>query len=198
MTKASFSATLARDAQICVSTDPSRFYLAGFCVEPCPAGGVLLVSTDGHRLTALRDPVGTIEGAPVVVQLPKHVLDLCKPGRRGAPDATITIDGNVAYVTQSGSAIASAHGVIVDGRFPDWRRVIPRPGPAEEFARVAFDPALLGSFAKLGKYITLAPGGNGANGPWLVRVADRDDVLGVIMPIRDGMNDLLPAWYDPV
>lgn len=195
MTKATFSATLARDAQVCISADPSRYYLQGFCVEPCLAGGVLLISTDGHRLTVLRDPAGTIEGEPVIVQLPKHVLDLCKPGRRGAPDPTITIDGTIAHVTQSGNTVASAHGVIVDGRFPDWRRVVPQPGEIANLARVTFDPALLGSFAKLGRYITLAPGDKDALSPWLVRVTDRDDVLGVLMPVRDGKEDILPAWF---
>jgi len=73
MTTGKFRAIINADcflrAMCCVGDDETRYYLKGIQIEPCEAGGVLLVSTDGHRMIVIRDPDGLVDGGTAIISV---------------------------------------------------------------------------------------------------------------------------------
>lgn len=127
------------------SADETRYVLCGVHVEyhateqvgavPCPAGTLRLLSTDGHRLHiadvyAPRDvaaPLGfgvTLERA----QLEALAKALPKASKRGPehPPVVITRVSALMYRVQVGYG-TTLDLPVIDGRFPDWRQVVPPP-----------------------------------------------------------------------
>lgn len=193
---------------ICAAKQDVRYYLKGVAIDARANGDVVLVATDGHRLLAYPVAADAIEAlAPGEYIIPREALEAVKPCKAGrvtlpitieivpAPDqpdperAGVTIKGKTSItVTGATSAVTAP----VDGRFPDWRRVIPKSvsnEPAQfqaeyigDFGRVA---ELLGS-----KYPQIHH--NGASG---AIVGNLGAALGVIMPMRlDEPFTGLPAW----
>ena len=155
MKHAYFQANAALIAAIAVSTEETRFHLKGILVEPNRAGGVNLVATDGHRLMAVYDQHGfasepmivripqrklkekgnryTYSKRMVVVRYDEtgsrmDVMDV--PPTMQNPDDP---DGDAIPFDVIGEAnklishhlISSEQNVLIDGTFPDWRRVLP-------------------------------------------------------------------------
>lgn len=147
-----------------------RYYLNGIHVEANPAGGVIAVATDGHRLTACFDPSGVCK-IPMIVRPSSDAWRYCdKPQRADMVDRAkcrvmvVDFDERAAPVDDFGSIVPSSSefdrwqttinweiadkagsriGVpvwraaqnrdhFVEGKFPDWRRVLPKT--AEEWA----------------------------------------------------------------
>lgn len=121
------NANLFRIVAMCQSTDPTRFYLAGVYLEPGPGGlGVVMTATNGRVLTTAYDEQGDMDGAsPVIIGLPKPTLSACKATSRGESSLAIDVTSSSATITLNGTETARAGNVVVDGTFPDWRRVIP-------------------------------------------------------------------------
>jgi hypothetical protein len=113
------SANLFRIASMCVSTDKTRYYLAGVQIEQAPQG-VFLVATDGAKLLCIWDESGTSTESPGVFQLPRDMLAACGKALEG--QAKLEIDGHRAVL--NGAYIAD--NARIDGTFPDWRRVCPK------------------------------------------------------------------------
>lgn len=191
-----------------------RYNLKGVCID-VRAGDVTLVSTNGYVLLAV-PYLDDVEGDRLIGQwiVPREALEAvkpCKAGRAtlpiaveiipgaqtpdperpgvtiGAPD-TITITGATTTTTKP-----------VDGRYPDWRRVMPGSASLEV---AQFDPALVARFgdvhALLSGSTKFKPvihhnGRGGALVSGLGRYA-----LGVIMPYRVDADDMvhpgLPSW----
>lgn len=174
-------------AMICRSTDPSRYYLHGVQVESCPAGGVYIVATDGHRLALGLDREATVEGnlpaGGVILPIPKECLAKLKEGRGEPPAVRFDSAGTFSL---GGVAYPCAP---IDGTFPDWRRVLPgreglaAPGPGD-----GFNVSYLADFGKIAKgfgkqspglrLASAAPGG-----PAWVDIGV-PDWRGVLMPLR--------------
>jgi DNA polymerase-3 subunit beta len=103
-----------------------RYYLNGLMLEFTP-GRLRAVATDGHRL-ALADVVVEGEGAPEQQQviLPrKGVLELVRLLGDGDEPAELEVGASHLRVSVPGVRFTSK---LVDGRFPDYDRVIPRDG----------------------------------------------------------------------
>lgn len=176
-------AELAKRIQPAQSTEQTRYYLNGFCVEPCLSGaGVNIVATDGHILACFRDADGVVddakayEGRPII-SLDGAALKACGAKSRiytaGQMWLVVEGDANKSTATvvaandaesainahRSGSLEFVTHQAIgkhfIDGTFPDWRRVIPS-GEMELGAAGCFNPLLL---AKLQKCVQEAKGG---------------------------------------
>jgi len=100
-----------------------RYYLNGMLIEQAK-DGLYLVATDGHRMHAMRvrQDVVLPVGAQVIV--PNDAIAKVKPNRHMATLVVELADdlrsGTFAYF---GDRFTWAAG---DGRFPDWRRVLPR------------------------------------------------------------------------
>ncbi len=107
-----------------ISTEETRYYLNGIYLHPSE-GGLMLVATDGHRLAKRFLPAATAPQDWKGVIVPRKaaaILDkiLPKTGslRVGLTESKITIEAG-------GVRLASK---LIDGTFPDYRRVIPRGG----------------------------------------------------------------------
>jgi len=105
-----------------------RYYLQGVYLDTA-AGKV--VATDGHRLFAA-NARGVKSNYPAVI-VPNETIDAAlkqftgeyaRGKSLGAVDVTVTVDeSHLAIGTPTGSVTGKA----LDGRFPEWRRVVPKP-----------------------------------------------------------------------
>lgn len=234
MKHAYFQANAALIAAIAVSTEATRYYLQGILVEPNRAGGVNLVATDGSRLIAVYDQHG-FASESMIVRIPQRKLK--EKGERNShnkrmvvvryddtgsrmdimdvPATTKKLNGNeVPFdVIEEANKLISRHlissetNVLIDGTFPDWRRVLPNVSiPKKGMASV--NPKYLKDF------ILPYSQGNGwfepSSNPSLFTMQNADAqspgqilysgslssfVYGVLMPMRSGEFSR-PAFLD--
>lgn len=102
-----------------------RNYLNGMMIEH-NGEETRLAASDGHRLHIVRiEHNHGLTTEPIQVILPRALVDtICKAKTgKGYSDITISIaDGKVSASLPDGSSIVSA---LIDGKFPDYARVIP-------------------------------------------------------------------------
>lgn len=179
-----------------ISTEETRYYLGGVRVEKHDEGA-LAVATDGHRLGVQFAPTAICEVEGIWL-CPKH-LKLDK--RKGAPQqwivGRITSDGKkgrlhlvhlkktsddvnpaelaAEYVETGLDEVSWGHSLI-DGTYPDWRKVLPK-AHKDDVVR-GFNGDYLKTF---GRALTLR--GDSHTSPHLVQNGD-DNFLGVAMPMR--------------
>jgi hypothetical protein len=179
--------TFARVA-LAQSSDPGRYYLNGVCIQP-HATGATMVATDGHMLLAAHDAAGQgpTDPAGVIINLGKEGLKAASKGK------LLTINPDTCQARVDGLWV-SPGTTIVDGAFPDWRRILPAGDLTATDA--CFDARLL---ATLGKALNdtkphpIAIRGADANGPHLV-TGNLPGVFGICMPLRHTALTAVPAW----
>jgi hypothetical protein len=189
-----------------VSDEPARYYLNGVCIEPA-ANGAVCVSTDGHRLGACHDPDGLATEA-VIVRLPNEIKMPPKRGLLRSPwlvgIGTGAGKGHISVVEPAAKAdedtalnaierveecsIRIGHAFI-DGTFPEWRRVIPKPTSKDAIR--GFNGKYVKAF---GEHMTLR--GAGEAEPHLIEIAGEPEFIGVLMPMRVESKGALPAWLE--
>jgi DNA polymerase-3 subunit beta len=122
-----------------ISKEETRYYLNGVLIDLAEAG--VFVATDGHRLAAM-------PGGETLTTLAK-ALDGRRPivphdavsrwleiGRNQEVD--VAFAGPKMRVTSDGAVLTTK---LIDGKYPDWKRVVPR---SEQSSVVPIDrPALL-------------------------------------------------------
>ena len=156
------------------------YYLNGLAILPHKTGAIL-ASADGQRLTMLHIPgsFGLPEGGAI---LPRDFCERVAKVKypRNAPQETFTIDGNRVR-----AALAGMDAALVDGRFPDVARVVPKECSGEVSQ---FDPRYLGDLAK--QAIALGAGAtnvyihhNGKTSAARITVGGHPEFLGVLMPV---------------
>ncbi|WP_156350575.1 MULTISPECIES: hypothetical protein [Achromobacter] len=100
-----------------------RYYLNGMLLEQAK-DGLYLVATDGHRMHAMRVRQDTSLPVGAQVIIPNETIAKIKPSRHMATVVVEVADdlrsGCLAYFGDAFSFTAE------DGRYPDWRRVLPR------------------------------------------------------------------------
>lgn len=103
-----------------------RFYLNGVALD-CTGDTPAWVATDGHRLLAIPavrhdDDDGAHKGRTYIV--PRSMLEAVKPEKHAGKtiEHAVTIDTETGDVSVTGKVVAT--GKLIDGRFPDWRRVM--------------------------------------------------------------------------
>jgi hypothetical protein len=137
--KISIQASAIRAATICAAKKDIRYYLQGVYINVAHRDYATVCGTDGHVLFAGRAAIDTLDGqqaAPWSMIVP---LDVVKKINKKAhavileslPDGTYLLDGT--------------RFAPLDGRFPDYRRVIPLIGQVQpESAKPGhFDYALI-------------------------------------------------------
>ena len=180
-------ASLFRVAAMFQSSEETRYYLNGVHIEPHHDEGVFLVATDGHRLLVAHDFSGKIEGGTAIVQLGKDQIKACKEGRGETASRRIVVtdDKQPLTITANGAPVAIQPKWIVDGVFPDWKRVM--QGISGTGRMEAFDAKLVKSFSDAAEALGVGTGVDVSfatpEGPVLVRFAV-PHVVGVVMPIR--------------
>ena len=177
-----------------VAEDDIRWYLNGFLIEEHPAGGILLVSTNGHQLSAIHDERGTIERGDSFPGDTQIIVDLPKANR--APfrkvsnlDQLVTIELTEEQPVLLSVSGTTVQGAKLEGTFPDWRRVVP----------TVSDSGLVGHmdvsfFAKINKQASLLKRGPknpvqlrqpDKNSSALVFLGNSPEFLGIVMPMRN-------------
>lgn len=194
----------ARLIQPFVSKEPTRFYLNGFYVEPHKEGA-LIVATDGHKMGIFHDKDAICDEPGIVKLSPFMLSALRERGKgvvKGKRDLVVdgTVSNNLAYVVLADRersvqhSVAAQGNVLIDGTFPDYRRVVPDPKGAT--CMPTFNPAHLSAFAfghgRGEGGLTIKS--DGPAEPALVRHFRYPEFIGVLMPMR---ADELPSpeWF---
>jgi DNA polymerase-3 subunit beta len=200
--------------------DDIRFYLNGVNIDARQNGAtvdVTLVATDGHRLLALALDKEDVEAALVGNwTIDRALLESVKPVKAGKNEFPLTLSLTIAEPSQDSEGrtvlanpvvtlqgATTATGTVVDGRFPDWRRVM--PATADGISS-QYDHEYLYSFGKVGRMLfgnkkdcacVIHHNGNGAA---LVTFSGAPYAIGVLMPMRVGVeagavpHPGLPSW----
>ena len=189
-----------------------RYYLNGVCID-VRAGDACAVATNGHILLAvplaLADDAGELVPGQYII--PREALEGIKPTHKSLP---VTIElltpapapdpdrpGGTLRKSPTATVFAGgavAHTPLVDGRYPDWRRVVPRS--------VSYEPGqykadYVAAFGKMHKLLggTESPaiayiGENGA-----ARVLLPAYAVGVLMPMRYDARPTVdnPSFLEP-
>jgi len=101
-----------------------RYYLNGLLLET--EGNVLrAIATDGHRLALSHRMVEDSLPEKQVIVPRKGVVELQRLFEGEDLDITIAIGDNAIRATTASAVFTSK---LVDGRFPDYRRVLPKGG----------------------------------------------------------------------
>lgn len=135
------AADLARVA-LAISTEETRYYLNGVFVH-VRDGNLIMVATDGHRLSRIIRPApdGLVFEDAII---PRKAIAVLQALMKAEPDADVTLEPMTCV--RWGIRIGNVHLVTktIDGTFPDYNRVIPCSDatttlviPAGELARIA-------------------------------------------------------------
>ena len=178
-----------------ISTDYMRYYLNGVFIQAANEGA-LCVATDGHRAGIRHDREGLCR-QDVIVRLspllknskqPKWlVVTLTGDGKGYVSVLPVKVDDTpedaIDRVEEAELRIGDA---IIDGTFPDWKRVVPPASPGD-FQR-GFNAKYIASF---GERISIR--GASDNGAHLVSDISDPDFIGVLMPMRADAPTV-PSW----
>jgi hypothetical protein len=201
-----------------------RYYLNGVCVRPW-GKGVLLCATNGHALAMAYDEKGHAE-REVIFQVDPHMVPAIRMGgtRRhrfkglemwvvaervaGAltPALRVLLNCGQEYVPGASDAYVQAGNSEVDGKYPDYARVIPKaselkPGHAGTFAteymrllpQRNFDPFIRGRRTAT----TVRFHGIESSGAVICEVPEIPEFMAVVMPLRHDRSwgQPLPQWW---
>ncbi len=102
-----------------------RYYLNGMLIERT-GEHLRMVATDGHRLAMVTEPGGDASSETIQSIIPrKGVMELARLLHDNDEPVEVSIGTN-HFRLQSASMVFTSK--LVDGKFPDYQRVIPRQG----------------------------------------------------------------------
>ena len=181
------------------STEDTRYYLNGVYIEPHPAGGVVMVATDGHVMGVAHDPDGSCD-APAIISTqrkpaaiflpPAPIRDRCRLELTRSAE----LGGDRYLATRTGPTpkAGAAVGIVevIDGVFPPWRGVVPWALMADPTPMLAgtFNGQLLSRFAAPYAHCDAALELR-QRAPGDAALVIRDELpwfVGVIMPMHRG------------
>lgn len=120
-----------------VCADQTRHHICGAFLEADAARGrLLLTATDGHRLAHAECPAA-VSGASPGVTIPRTTLDRLAKAK-GA--VRLALSERQVEAAWEGAVLCSR---LIDGSFPEWRRIVPR----RDDDAVAIDLAEMGEAA---------------------------------------------------
>lgn len=201
------SANLFRVISMFISAEATRYYLGGVLIQRHPVEGVFLVAADGHRMMVAHDETGTTTLDDVIVKLDKPTMAACKSAK-GDPSARLLRvegDGRASVVFDEADAypMVTYREAIIDGTFPDWRRVLPSDdAESNPLAPSTFNATYIADFSKAAKELTDEKVGMvrtvaHGEGPALVLIPKSPNVFGVLMPMRGpNVAVTLPEWLN--
>lgn len=194
-------------AALIAAKDDIRAYLCGVAITPRETDAII-TATDGKAMIVMRSPnpggnsCPTNLNAPIII--PRAVVDGIKPLGKNITDVVLTGPDALqddSELRLSPTATGDVVFRVVEGKFPDWTRVIPETTSGET---AQFDPALM---ARVHKALNVARGSvtvphvyhNGEKGTAVVSTGD-PDLLVVIMPYNTGRTfedkPEIPDWLD--
>ena len=197
--RAKFRASLLADVAPFAAKMDIRYYLCGFRVEAAgDRPGVYILGCDGHRLMIAYDSQGMIEnddGQGIILANHPGFVSACAKKTKGGIPQQVLITGRRVSVApdwgslgRGGETFVMPGDPFVDGKYPDWRRVLPdfsklKPGMAN-----AVQSGFLADYAKpvrgdRWRGIRFWQEINDA--PIVVQLASRPELVGILMPLRD-------------
>lgn len=185
-----------------ISQNLARYYLNGVRIEACSRGGALCVSTDGHRMGVQRDQDGLVL-EPLIIRVPGEMKIAKRKNGRRSPWLVVMFDGKKGHASIVDPAARSEDdtaeaaferiedctmrfgNVVIDGTYPDWKRIIPAEKPD------ALERTFNGKYLKdFGSALSIS--GADAASPHIVQTDD-PGFLGIIMPVRT-IGRPMPDW----
>ena len=152
MAALTFNARAYAALSIFASTDATRSNLAGVYFEAHPTGdGVIAIAVDGHRLGIYYDRNGIIDRGPFILPVPKLAVAEARKVRNG--DRMIWEDNALSFDNSPVRLNLDA----IEGRFPDWRRVLPDVDHEVEPRTVAtsgFNSRYVADFHEVGRILS--------------------------------------------
>ena len=176
-----------------ISSEETRYYLTGVRIESHPAGGALLIATDGRRLGVIHDSTGEVV-KPGIFPLSPDLLREVKVEIYGTETTIVEFDGECVALRKGNRKTFVGLSQFIDGEFPDWRRVFPKGEPRHE--AWDFNPAYLAAFQDAangqGVHIT----GYDAMEPVVIRPVATPEFVGLLMPMKrqDAHPRGIPDW----
>jgi DNA polymerase-3 subunit beta len=101
-----------------------RYYLNGICLDLRQDGKLVVVATDGHRLSMAEEEFELPNNEPMQVIIPnKAIKELMQMLEGGDSELTILIDNNhIKFIISDSITLTSK---LIDGKYPDYQNVIP-------------------------------------------------------------------------
>jgi DNA polymerase-3 subunit beta len=122
---------LVEGTQFAMAHQDVRYYLNGLLFELSP-GLIRTVATDGHRLALCDRKVDLGEGEPRQIIVPrKGVVEIMRMLGSSKDTIHVAVGSNHLKAATERLTLTTK---LVDGRFPDYERVIPRAGEKRVFA----------------------------------------------------------------
>ena len=128
-------AGLIAQVQYAMGVSDTRYYLNGLLLET-DGNTVRVVATDGNRLAMSQADLGAPVAKSSVIIPRKAVLELARLLNDDSGPADIAVTSNQATFRFNGIEFTTK---LVEGKFPDYRRVI----PANHKNKVTFERAML-------------------------------------------------------
>jgi hypothetical protein len=173
---------LAAAAQF-VSSEVTRYYLHGVCIEKRSDSGVTLIGCDGAMLGVVHDADGFAEWSGTaetkILQTPPAVLKECTKRRRITGETWVVYDPTTIYVVEAGGHRDDAFAAVdcrmgelihhthvgqplIDGTFPMWRSAMPlrtleiqtAKGPTRRDVTTGFNSSLPAKFGTAVRCLT--------------------------------------------
>ena len=177
-----------------------RYYLNGVLAE-IRKRDVLLVATDGHRLIVVRTSTaaaGEPDNVPAQIIVPRDTLKGIK-AMRGVQCCYLDYDAEQQMAECKLHALADGGRTFkpIDGKFPDYSRVIPEklngePGKFDPYFLADMTDALRLITGNIKTYPNVYPNGEGSA---VVTNDAAPEFLGVMMPMRWEQGEYtLPEW----
>jgi DNA polymerase-3 subunit beta len=180
---------------LCASTEKTRYYLCGVCVEIAPRH-VTYAATDGHVLAAHREELADDAADNELLGsfiIPTAMCAKFKLKKGASTVGTIMPDAEYLIIGYVGERIGFTP---VDGTFPDWRRAVPAL-PTGETKTAQFWAHNVSRLASVGTqlgYGAMCIHHDGEN-PALVDWRGNTDTVAVIMPNCVDLEPKHPAWF---
>jgi len=109
--------------QFAMAQQDARYYLNGVLMDLMD-NTISIVATDGHRLALATDELEMGEQEQIQAIMPrKSVIELTKMLADNDEEVSISLDSNHIRIIMPNNVIMSSK--LIDGRFPDYRAVIP-------------------------------------------------------------------------
>lgn len=187
------------------STEETRYYMRGVCVEVYADGTTGLIAIDGHRMASVRakkeeQPVTSfiIESADI-----KKALQLAKAAIKESKTLAalvsifLTLEDNclkvvVGWADKETGELFRESGQFtskpVGCTFPDWRCIIPTSKTGD--LETSFNASYMADFGKMAKLLSgtavqqIVMRNTGAGNPMIVTMPYACEFFGVLMPMR--------------
>jgi DNA polymerase-3 subunit beta len=169
----------------------------------------IMAATNGHVMGVYRHACPESDpntcGAPFTITIPRDALESI--GAKGYPALIVRARDDGRYEIHDPAADTSRAFAALEGKFPDWRRVMPRSAPtlgAEDLPFAQFDPDYIAAFAKVAKALQTGKGRpyvnighRGQKDSACVEISGHPEFFGVLMPLRTSRADIprvAPEW----